>query len=856
MPNTDDIINQSLVLPPDGYCFHCGEPLPKTAFVAVVLGAKRDMCCMGCQLAAQSIVECGLEQYYLDRQEISKIALMPDELALDAYNHQDIQSEFVYHEQDTCVAQLSVVGLRCSACVWLIEKRLGDIQGVQRCSVNLTNQRMQVAWRDDVVDIATILKAVAKIGYDARPYRTDTHENALNKTNKTMLIRLFVAGIGAMQAMMFSVGLYFGFYSGMATEHREFLRMVSMIVSIPVVFYAGLPFFVSALSAIKHKQINMDVPVSIALIVTFFASSYATFIHAGETYFDSVAMFVFFLLAGRYVEHTARLKATRLASDLIVVRPNLVQKIGEDVAFADFVGQTTKHAFDDKLKVFLQNLPKTAPTDIYEVKKGDVIVVPAGGQILCDGVLLSDTAYVSQSLLTGESDLIAKTCGDDLLGGSFNDNAVLTMIATQDTKNSQMALMDKLINRAMSEKPKIAQDADKMARWFVARVLVLAVLVFVGWWFVNPAQAVWASVAVLVATCPCALSLATPIALTVGTNTLAHQKCLITRGHTLTALSDVDTVCLDKTGTLTTGTPSLVAIDNLCKMSDDVLIGICASLEIASTHPLAKSITNLAKNLHLSDVSNLQTHSGGGVSAVIEDKSYRLGHERFALKTDKTCLVNLEEFGANMAVVLSVLDDKRDEFVALCVLYFNDVLRDDSVQVVEFLQKNGITPLILTGDVSDSGKKLGEKLGITAHTALLPEDKVGIIKQLQAQGKTVLMVGDGVNDAPVLATATVSMAVANGSDLAQVSADAVILSDGLTPVISAIKVAKKTHAIIRQNLKWALFYNSAILLPAGFGYVPPWLAAIGMSLSSLLVVTNATRIGRYNAKTKLGDTKG
>lgn len=842
-----DIASSGLVLPKEGACFHCGEPLPKVPFVARVLDADRQMCCLGCQLAAQSIVEAGLEQYYLDRQKISRNAPLPDALMIEAYNHDDIKQEFVYEDGGHLVAQLSVVGLRCAACAWLIERRLYKLDGVVRCDVNLTNQRMQVMWDDTAVQIGTILQAISQIGYDAKPYRSDTHEAALKRANKQMLIRLGVAAIGAMQAMMFSIGLYFGVYSGMADEHREFLRFVSMIVSIPVVFYAGMPFFLSAKSALRTRQINMDVPVSIALLLTFFASSYATFSNGGETYFDSVAMFVFFLLAGRYVEQNARLKAANIANDLIVVQPSLVQKIGEDKAFAEQLIDDFEQNNELKQKIaqFFAKLNTQAPSDVHKVMAGDVVVVPAGGQILADGVLLSDAAKVSQSLLTGESDLIAKTQGDYLFGGSQNDSTPLVMLAIKDTANSQMALIDRLINRAMNEKPKIAVQADKMARWFVARVLVLAVIVFFVWWWIDSSKALWATVAVLVATCPCALSLATPIALTVSTNTLAKKGFLVTRGHTIEALSAIDTVCFDKTGTLTVGMPSLIDVQIFTQTDKQTVLSLAGALEKSSTHPIAKSILRSANHLHLPVVENLQLVAGGGVVGVIDGVHYRLGHERFALGEayhEHGAVVDLSYHKANMAVVLSIKDGER--YRPMACLYFNDVLRQGADSLINYLKRNNITPIIVTGDPGEAGRVLGDKFGISAHTALLPEDKVAIIQNLQREGNKVLMMGDGVNDAPVLAVADVSVAIANGSDLAQVHADAVMFSDELTAVQSAMTIGHKTQHIIRQNLRWAFIYNTAILIPAAAGYVPPWAAAIGMSLSSLLVVLNALRIRR------------
>ncbi|MDO5652265.1 MAG: heavy metal translocating P-type ATPase metal-binding domain-containing protein, partial [Moraxella sp.] len=660
----DEISLNEMVLPADGACFHCGEAVPKKPFFAEVLGQSRAMCCLGCQLAAQSIVEAGLEQYYLDRRVISPTAPLPDVMNFDVYNHDDIKSQFTYQEDGAMVAELSVVGIKCAACTWLIEKRLRQVDGVGFCQVNLTQQRMRVAWNDGQVQIGEILSAVNSVGYHAKPYRQDTHEAMMKRQNKQMLIRLAVAGFGAMQAMMFSVGLYFGEYSGMAVEHKEFLRLVSMIVSIPVIAFAGVPFFASAWSALKARQVNMDVPVSIALILTFLASSYATLTHQGETYFDSVSMFIFFLLAGRYVEQNARLKAANMASDLVVVEPKLVTKLGADIPFAKALHGSLSDNLSDNaspldtaqkindwssLHLFINTNNTNAKSDVHKVAVGDIVQVPAGGEIVGDGVLLSEMANVSQSLLTGESNLITKVRGDKLLGGSQNDAVPLVMIITETADNSQIALIDRLINRAMSEKPQIAQDADRMARWFVARVLVLAVLVFVVWWFVNPSQALWATVAVLVATCPCALSLATPIALTVATNRLAGLGFLSTRGHTIQTLSEISHVAFDKTGTLTTGRAELLSIKT--SLNTDDVLAIAAALEVGSVHPVALSLSKSAKQLHLPRVDNLNHHAGGGVSGVIDGRVYRLGHAKFA--TGQVMKLALDEHDANMAVVLA-----------------------------------------------------------------------------------------------------------------------------------------------------------------------------------------------------------
>lgn len=909
------------MLPPAEHCFHCGDPVPKPPFHAQILGESREMCCMGCQLAAQSIVEAGLEQYYLDRSEINRTASLPTQLTrLEAYDHDEIKSQFVYAQDGLSVAELSVNNLRCAACTWLIESRLYEINGIDKCQVNLTNQRMRVIWDDDKLPISRILAVINEIGYEAKPYRQDTHEAMLARHNNQMLLRLGIAALGSMQAMMYAVAIYFGEYSDMLVFQRDFLRWVSLFVSIPVFFYAGVPFFTSAWAAIRARQVNMDVPVSVALIVTFFASLYATVTGQGETYYDSVSMFIFFLLAGRYIEHNARLKAATMANDLVVVEPILVQKIAEDKASANHILERLdslqqseplpeqqvsalpnfKQTMDASVKQLTEEIAlawqqstaaSEASTDssiankmvtAHSLQVGDIIMVEAGAEIISDGILLSPTATVSQSLLTGEGDLIIKRQGDYIVGGAQNDSQPFEMLVTALPEDSQMGLIDRLMNRAMSEKPKLAQQADKLARWFVARILVLSVLVFIGWYIVDPSQAIWATVAVLVATCPCALSLATPIALTVATNRLASYGFLTTRGHTLQTLAEITHVAFDKTGTLTFGKPNLLNIELLTSAAafnrltqnkasliekktrvstatdyQDQLLSIAATLEVGSRHPIAHALLTAAYQLHLPPTQDLQHYPAGGVEAMIDGVLYRIGHAEFAMDTansnsrSQTLDIDLLTHRASSAVVLScqaLVDDTANSepsWQALACFYFNDKVRDNAKATLDSLKELGIESIMLTGDPSPQALVIADSLGMSAaFNGLSPTDKVNHIQQLQSEGAVVLMVGDGINDAPVLAAADVSTSIAGAADLAQVSSDSIILNGQIEAIKSAKHIANKTERIIKQNFRWALGYNGIVLLPAIFGYVPPWLAAIGMSLSSLLVVLNALRLKR------------
>ncbi|MGB2785068.1 heavy metal translocating P-type ATPase [Psychrobacter sp.] len=908
----DNSIIEGLVLPLAGHCFHCGDPVPQPPFHAKILGKPREMCCMGCQLASQSIVEAGLEQYYLDRSEINRTASLPTQLTrLEAYDHDEIKSQFVYAQDGLSVAELSVNNLRCAACTWLIESRLDELEGISKCQVNLTNQRMRVIWNEDKLPISRILATINEIGYEAKPYRQDTHEAMLARHNNQMLIRLGIAALGSMQAMMYAVAIYFGEYSDMLIFQRDFLRWVSLFVSTPVFFYAGVPFFTSAWSAIRARQVNMDVPVSIALIVTFFASLYATITGQGETYYDSVSMFIFFLLAGRYIEHNARLKAATMANDLVVVEPVLVQKIAEDKEAAALILQQLKKnelektAINEDVSNQVSNLDKNEastsanPTSnfmqsmdanvhrltskiaqdwqrtctqksaisttadeakekqmvtAHSLQVGDIILVEAGSEIISDGILLSQTATVSQSLLTGEGDLIIKSQGDYIVGGAQNDSQPFEMLVTALPADSQIGLIDRLMNRAMSEKPKLAQQADKLARWFVARILVLSVLVFIGWYIVDPSQAIWATVAVLVATCPCALSLATPIALTVATNRLASYGFLTTRGHTLQTLAEITHVAFDKTGTLTYGKPNLLNIE-LLKDNDiatatdeqkDTLLAIAAALEVGSRHPIAHALLTAAYQLHLPSTQALQHYPAGGVEAVIDGVLYRIGHVDFALNdADNDMVIDLVSQRASSAVVLSCQQNDSVTWQALACFYFNDKVRDSAKAMLDTLKELGIETVMLTGDPSPQALVLAESLGMhSAYNGLSPTDKVTHIQKLQAEGGVVLMVGDGINDAPVLAAADVSTSIAGAADLAQVSSDSIILNGQIDAITAAKRISDKTERIIKQNFRWALIYNGSVLIPAALGYVPPWLAAIGMSLSSLFVVLNALRLKR------------
>lgn len=801
------------------YCYHCGLPNPSAGqaarYITDVLGEPRAFCCPGCQAVAESIVSHGLSNYYRERDQVSPTAALPEaDDILARFDHPAAQKDFVHREGRYACTDLSLEGLTCAACAWLIERRLGQQAGIAQATVNVSNHRLRVVWDDTVTPLSQVMATLEHIGYRARPFRSDTHAAQLKQASRAQLIRLAVAGLGTMQAMMYGLGLYIGAFQGISEEYRDYLRWISGLVTTPVFLYAGWPFYRAAWQALKTRSLNMDVPVSIALIGTFLASWYATLTQAGETYFDSVCMFIFFLLTSRYLELKARQRAGETAASLLTLTPRLAHR-------RSATGDWETLSADDLVP-------------------GDHILIEAGEAVPCDARVVSGLGRVSEALLTGEPLPVEKGPGDRLIGGSINHDQPLQADVTRTGQDTVLATLQQLLSRALSEKPLIAQKADRMARFFVGRVLVLAVAVYVGWQFVDPSQAFWATLAVLVATCPCALSVATPAALTTATHTLAREGFLLTRGHVLDSLSQATHVVFDKTGTLTQGRFALAEL-TASGIDRQRVLSLMEALETGASHPIADAIRQQARSEHvplLTPETPPQLHAGGGVSARIDGRDYRLGHAGFAL-TD-------HDAGSDEHLVLWLseqLDDGR--LSALARVIVQDILRPEALPVLQALHARGLKTLLMSGDPSRVPEQVANALGMTSwQRGMTPSDKQAAIAALQADGAVVVMIGDGVNDAPGLGQAHVGVAMGSGTDLAQTTADVVLLGDRLPSLVPAFELATRTAVIIRQNLRWALGYNLAILPPAALGYVPPWLAALGMSLSSLVVVINALRLRR------------
>lgn len=811
-------------------CFHCGLPCTRSStYFVKILEQERVMCCPGCKAVAQAIVDNGLVDYYKYRteQSITADSPVPEELEqLQLYDNEKLQSQFVHSSDlnsDIKSASLILEGIVCAACVWLNEKHVNQLAGVNSFSINYSTQRARVSWDDSTIKLSDILKSITEIGYRAHPFDSNKQEAVQKKDRQRALIRLAVAGVGAMQVMMLAIAMYAGDYSGIDSSMNDFFRWVSALIATPVVVYSAQTFFIGAWRDLKRKQLGMDVPVAIAIGGAYAASCWATITTTGQVYFDSVTMFTFFLLVGRFLELRARQRSGEVADALIKLLPVMASRYADG---------SSNGGIEQVL--------------VGELQPNDMVLVKPGETIPADGVIISGKTSIDESLMTGESHPLKRNVKDKVIGGTLNIESPISICITDVGDTTILANIQRLLDRAQTEKPNIAFIADKVAAVFVSVILVLASIVGYYWWQVDSEQAIWIVISMLVVTCPCALSLATPAAMTAATGALTRLGVLVTRAHSLETLSNVTTFVFDKTGTLTHGNLKLVGVNLIGSLDDADCKKIAASLEGTSEHPVAKAFLNTGVEASELQSENIHAEVGFGVEGVIDNKRYRIGQQKWVAEIVSQQYPESSILRNNNNIQSRVFLANEDEWLAIFTL--EDTLRDDAAGMIQKIQDLGIETVLLSGDQQSVVSRVAERLKIkTFYSGQQPENKLSVIKALQASNHIVAMVGDGVNDAPVLAAAQVSIAMGSGTQLAQASSDMVLLSENLDHLYESVIHARRTMAIVKQNLSWAVIYNGLALPLAALGYIAPWLAAIGMSASSLLVVLNALRLMKFKA---------
>ena len=805
-----------------GACYHCGLPIPAGVDLSVAVGGEaRAMCCIGCQAVAQAIVDNGLDDYYRSRDALpnSPREALPkilDELRL--YDHADFQKSFVRElgEQER-EASLIIEGITCAACIWLNERHVAQQPGVTGIEINFGTYRARVRWDSARTQLSDILAAIAAIGYRAHPYDAAKYEALARQERRSALWRLFVAGFGMMQVMMYAVPVYLAGEGEMTADIESLMRWASLVLTLPVVGYSAAPFFRGAWRDLRLRRVGMDVPVALGVGAAFIASVWATLTAAGEVYFDSVTMFVFFLLGGRYLEMTARQQAVSVTEALARLQPAFALRV------AGFPADRS-----------VEQVPVAA------LVSGDVVLVRPGEVVPADGLVLEGVSCVNEALLTGESAPQAKQPGSALTGGSENMESPLFLRVTQVGEATRLSAIVRLMERAALEKPRVVELADRIAGRFILALLVIAAVAAVAWALLDPAKALWITVSVLVVSCPCALSLATPIALTVASGALARLGVLVTRGHAVETLARATHFVFDKTGTLTLGQMRVLEVMPLGDCDREACVALAAAAEQASEHPLATALRAYAEGLALPAVNEPVSVAGRGVRVICEGREVRVGRPGFVAELHHQ---PLPQGAADLLALGDTVVALGDADGWLALFRVGDAVRPEAAALVKELRAAGRHVVLMTGDAWPVAQRVAVALGIEELEAeVSPEGKHDYVRRLQAEGAVVAMVGDGVNDAPVLAQAQVSVAMGGGSHLARTQADLVLLSDNLAHLGQGVVLARRALRVIRQNLIWAFVYNVLAIPLAVVGLVTPWLAGIGMSGSSLLVVLNSLRL--------------
>jgi P-type Cu2+ transporter len=710
-------------------------------------------------------------------------------------------SLFVKRHEGTAHMDLAVEGVGCAACIRKIEGGLKQLPGVVEARLNFTNRRLAVDWREDALRADEVISALERIGYHAHPFEPERAEAEEARHARWLVKCLAVAGFAAMNIMLLSVSVWSG-AADMPQETRDFFHWLSALIALPAGAYAGQPFFQSAWRAIRTRQLNMDVPISLGVIVALGMSLVETASHAQHAYFDSATMLLFFLLCGRALDHAMRRKTRAVAGNLAALK-------------AEFA-----HRFDG---AELVRVPAAA------LKAGDRLLVRPGDRVPADGIVLSGTSEIDESLVTGETTRRAVAAGATIHAGAVNFSGALTVRVTAAGSGTLIDEVERLLEKAVTAKSAYVRLADRAARLYAPVVHATAALTIVGWLAAGASvhDAIVTAIAVLIITCPCALALAIPTVQVVASGALFRAGVILNSGEAIERLAEVDTVVFDKTGTLTLPEPGF---DNAADIPPDVLER-AARLALSSRHPLAAALSREARE-HIPFEGAVEV-PGQGVRAVIDGVEARLGSATF-------CGIEPVAHNDGATVGASLIAFKHGGCQATFLV--QQRLRPDAKEVVARLHERGLRLLILSGDSPAAVAPIADALGIADwHGELKPADKITTIEALKAQGRRVLMVGDGLNDAPALAAAHVSVSPISAADITQAHADATFLGEQLGPVLDAIALSRQARTLMRQNLWLAVIYNAIAVPVAILGFITPLIAAAAMSGSSVLVTLNALR---------------
>ncbi len=792
-------------------CTHCNLKFDESVMITETKNGKTlYFCCKGCQGVYHLLESEGLDTFY---EKLGDTPLQPaiqSSEDLEKFDLEGFRNKYIKeHEDGLYEINLIIEGIHCSACVWLNEKVLHKTDGVIEATINYTNNKARIVWDPDEIKLSKIIETIRSIGYNAYPYDPALQEERANKTKKEYYSRILVAIFGSMNIMWIAIAHYAGYFSGMEQRFKDILNVAEFILATPVLFYSGWVFFRGAWYGYRNRIVNMDTLVASGALSAYIYSIYAMVTQRGEVYFDSVAMIITFVLVGKYLEVLSKKHAVDTLDSIMGSTPTEVTVI--------------------------QNSEK-ALVSVENVSLGDIIELKPGEKVVIDGVVTHGEGSFDESSLTGESEAVFKQKGDSILSGSICLDSVVRYEATRDVSSSMLHSIVSLLEESITKKPRIEQLADTISGYFSTVILIIALLTFAGWWFFGGEfeHALIIGISVIVIACPCALGLATPMATLVGISMAAKHNILFKEAGYLETMAKSDLLALDKTGTITEGKPSVVAE----KTYSDYDRNLLHALVSTSNHPISNGIKRyLEENgeaffpLDLSDIKTIQAKgleaSYNGLKLVGGNTSFMQDH---GITCDNTAEHTLFYFAID------------GEPVARFEL--SDTIRKGAKEAITAIKALGIEVVMLTGDHAKSACRIAEAVGIEeVHSDLLPQDKAAYIKEQQEEGDyIVVMVGDGINDSIALAQSNIAIAMGNGADVAISVSDVVLMDEKPQSIYEAYRLSRRTYRAVKENLGFSLLYNTIAVPLAMAGYVTPLIAALSMSLSSLVVVGNSVRI--------------
>jgi len=782
---------------PQSTCLHCGETVPPGS----TGGAQ--FCCSGCRAAYEMIQGMGLDSYYQRR------CLDPDQPTLrpdDDDTRFDFQAYTVVDDNGLSTLHLMVEGLQCAACVWLIETVLRKQPGVHHARINMTTRRLVLKWDGAETDADQLVAAVTHLGYRLAPYDPTLISAETQQREKQLLRALVVAGFAAGNVMLFSVSVWAGHDQGMGEFTRSMMHSLSALIALPAIAYSARPFFRSAITALKAGRTNMDVPISLAVLLASAMSLVETIRMTDHVYFDSAISLVFFLLIGRYLDSRARGRARAAGENLVGLKARAV---------------TIVHADGSR---------EIAPPE--RLKPAMKFLTAAGERIAADGLVLSGNSDIDTSLINGESMPVQARIGEKVFAGTLNLTGPITIEVTQTGEDTLLSEIVRLMEAAEDARAKYVALADRVAKLYAPVVHTLAAGAFLGWWLIAGLDwqpSLMIAIAVLIITCPCALGLAVPAVQVVAGGRLMQRGILLKTGTALERLASVDVAVFDKTGTLTQGTPQWINRTDICEQD----VHLATSLAAVSKHPLSRALSREVAGVAAAD--GVEDVPGSGLKLMTADGEVRLGRRGWCGIADDTADIS-ETAEAELWLARPNAAPVR--------FAFSDRIREDAHDTIATLKAQGIHVMVLSGDRPPAVAAAAAQAGIDDwHAELKPADKVAHLHDLEAQGKRVMMVGDGLNDAPALAAAHVSLSPSNAADVSQTVADVIFQGAKLAPILEALHVAKYADKLIKQNFALSFAYNAATIPMALAGMVTPLIAAIAMSTSSLVVISNSLRLG-------------